>query len=166
MATGKQGTPEIFNILKQDHQEVTQLMNKLAKGGDREALIAQLNQELSQHMRQEETHFYPVLQQAGDEELRELVEESIAEHTEIKQLLGQVVELEAGSNEWNTRFAELREGKENHVDEEENELFPLCQRILKAEQLDAIAQKVTAEKEKSQKRTTKPRGRKRPEATA
>lgn len=170
MATKQQGSPDIFQILVKDHQEVTQIMDQIKKGGkNQEDLIQQLQNELNQHMKLEESFFYPILQKAGDEELSDLIGESLAEHTEIKQLLDQVVDLDFGSQEWNTRFQELREGKENHVDEEENEVFPKAQQVVSQEQLAQVAQKVMAEKEKTQqKKQAQPKAaqRKKPEARA
>lgn len=168
MATKQETNPDIFQILIKDHQEVTQMMKQIARGGkDVEQTISQLGEELNQHMRLEESLFYPVLQKAGNEELSDLIDESLAEHREIKQIMEQVVDLDYGSDEWKTRFSELQEGKENHVDEEENEVFPLAREAVSQDQLSQIAQKVMAEKEKVQKKPApKAAQRKKPEARA
>ena len=82
---------DLYQLLKQDHQKAKRLFEQLSDTSDRavksrDRLFAQLKQELELHTQVEEEHFYPALR--DEEETKDLVEEALEEHNDVKELLG------------------------------------------------------------------------------
>ena len=135
---------DLFQLIRLDHQKAKRLFERLAEtaGGtqSRPRLFAELKHELELHAAVEEKYFYPALQ--GHEEARDLIQEALEEHGDVKEAL---VALDHGDNEsddWADRLDELREDVEHHVEEEENEIFPLAQKLLDPMQLGRIAEEI------------------------
>jgi hemerythrin-like domain-containing protein len=59
----------------------------------------------------------------GQEELKEMMEDALEEHDEIKTLLNDAASL-VGSSEFDSSLQELIENVETHIEQEETELFP------------------------------------------
>lgn len=152
MATKKNPDMDVFEILKQDHQEMSQMMSDLleADEDEREGLFFQLSEELNKHMNLEEKYFYPPLE--SPEETSDLISDARDEHDEIRQLLQELEEEDIESDEWLSKLEELQEAKDHHVDEEEKELFKQARKVLGTETLREISSKVMAEKEKGEKK--------------
>ena len=69
----------------------------------------------------------------ADPDLREDARHSVSEHKEVDDFLGELMELEFGSWEWDQKFGEMRHRYEHHIDEEEEEMFPTAAEKLSAE---------------------------------
>ncbi len=135
----------VFELLKQDHQKVSNIFEQLGSSDGiassrRQALFAQLKQELDLHARVEETILYPVLKQAS--ETREITVEAYEEHQEVKDLLAELEALPIDDEEWNDTLLELKSNVEHHVDEEENEMFERARAVLSPEQIDDIGNRI------------------------
>jgi hypothetical protein len=166
MATKKSQQNDLFQILKQDHQEVSDLIEHLLEvdEDEREGLFFRLNEELSTHMSLEEKHFYDALEDA--EETADLIIDARDEHDDIKQLLRDLEEEDIESEEWLSKLEELQEAKEHHVSEEEGELFTQARRVLSPDQLAEIAGKMMAEKGGAPAPAGRPAKGRRPRAQA
>ncbi len=145
---------DLYQLLKQDHQKAKRLFEQLTDTSDRavksrERLFAQLKQELELHTEVEEQHFYPALR--DQEETKDLVEEALEEHNEVKEMLEELDSANKDDESWAEQLAELKENVEHHVEEEETQLFPRAQKVLKKEQADEIAGAIEKEKEAAQK---------------
>jgi hypothetical protein len=66
-------------------------------------------------------------------EEEDLVAEALEEHQEVKTLIATLRQLDPGDAQFQTMFAELREGVEEHVGMEEDELMPDAQAALGGE---------------------------------
>jgi len=145
---------DLYQLLKQDHQKVKRLFEQLSDTSDRtvksrERLFAQLKQELELHTEVEEQHFYPAL---GDrDETKDLVEEALEEHNDVTEMLEELDDADKDDEDWVEQLAELQESVEHHVQEEETQLFPRAQKVLKKEQADEIAAAIEKEKEAAQR---------------
>ena len=122
-----------FTLLKQDHQTVADLLEKIDKTTDRalktrEELFTRLKTELDIHAKIEETIFYPAIE--TEEETREITLEAFEEHRLVKQLLGELESMPKDSEEWTAKFTVLKENVEHHVEEEEGEMFPKAKKVL------------------------------------
>jgi hypothetical protein len=62
-----------------------------------------------------------------------LVAEALEEHQEVKTLIAKLRTLDPGDAQFQSLFAELREGVEEHVGMEEDELMPDAQAALGGE---------------------------------
>jgi iron-sulfur cluster repair protein YtfE (RIC family) len=145
---------DLYQLLKQDHQKAKRLFEQLSDTSDRavksrERLFTQLKQELELHTEVEEQHFYPALR--DQEETRDLVEEALEEHSEVKEMLEELDSADKEDDGWVEQLAELQENVEHHVQEEETQLFPRAQKVLKKEEADKIAAAIEKEKEAAQK---------------
>jgi iron-sulfur cluster repair protein YtfE (RIC family) len=141
---------DLYQLLKQDHQKAKRLFEQLSDTSDRavksrERLFAQLNQELELHTEVEEQHFYPALRE--QEETKDLIEEALEEHNEVNELLQELDGPDKDDESWVEQLSELQENVEHHVEEEETQLFPRAQKVLKKEQADEIAAAIEKEKE-------------------
>jgi iron-sulfur cluster repair protein YtfE (RIC family) len=139
---------DVFTLLKQDHQQVSALMEQVeatdAPAG-RQQLFNQIKQALDVHAHIEETIFYPVLKQAA--ETREITLEAYDEHQDIKDLLTQLAGLPPDDEEWTDTFDELKQTIEHHVDEEENEMFVQARDVLSPQQLEDLGMRMQQEKQ-------------------
>lgn len=125
----------IFKDLKQDHDRQREMLQKLGEtSGDseeRRTLFETLRKELQAHAAAEEESLYATM--LGDPDLRDEARHSVAEHKEIDDLLGELVETDMSSSAWLTKFKEMRERYTHHIDEEEEEMFPTAAKGLSEE---------------------------------
>ncbi len=140
----------LYEMLHQDHEKVKGLFDQLEALGEtnenrREQLFASLYQELDIHTQAEEKYFYSQLR--GEDETRELTLESLDEHKMVKKLLGELDATDKGAAEWTAKFKSLRENMEQHVEMEENELFPQARKVLDDDEASGIADDIEAFKE-------------------
>jgi len=145
---------DLYQLLKQDHQKAKRLFEQLRDTPDRaaksrERLFAQLKQEFELHTEVEEEHFYPALRD-GDE-AKDLIEDALEEHNEMEEMLEELDGADKDDESWTEQLAEFQESFEYHVQEEETQLFPRAQKVLKKEQADEIAAAIEKEKEAAQK---------------
>ena len=130
-----------FTLLKQDHQTVADLLEKIDKTTERalktrEELFTRLKTELDIHAKIEETVFYPAIE--NEEETRDITLEAFEEHRLVKQLLSELESMSKDSEEWTAKFTVLKENVEHHVEEEEGEMFPKAKKVLAKEDQETL----------------------------
>lgn len=143
---------DAFELLKNDHAKVSSLFDRIEPATDattRQQLFAQLKQELDLHAHIEETVLYPALKAIA--ETRDITEEGYEEHQEVKDLLAELEETPADSEEWSDMIMELRENVEHHVEEEEGEMFTKAREVLTEQQIKEIGTRMATEKQQQQK---------------
>jgi hemerythrin-like domain-containing protein len=135
-----------MRILKADHREVEQLLNKLVdtdEGPERESLISEVTMKLTAHMEMEESMIYPlVAERIGQEDEEEgqtehrLVREGLERLTSMSEIpgFGAAVEM-------------LKGGISHHVEEEENEILPELKDALDKETWNGLGDQIAAAKE-------------------
>ena len=162
MATKQSQGTDVFEILRNDHQNVSRIINDLKKAGQqqKQQLFNQLQDELNEHMTLEERYFYSRLEDI--EEVSDLIQDSLADHDDIRQILQQMSEEDVGSEEWETNCQALEDTKDDHVDLEEQELFPQVVELVEASELIQIAEQITAEKSRVERAPAARREQKRP----
>jgi hemerythrin-like domain-containing protein len=139
---------DLYQLLRQDHQKLMRLLERLdetvdATTNSRDRLFATLKQALELHARLEETHFYPALQRRDAARL--LVEDALAEHEEMAELLAGLEATDREEEDWADMLEALRETVEAHLEVEEGELFAQAQALLDPEEAQAIARKIAEE---------------------
>ena len=141
---------DAFELLKADHKKVAELFDKLdaASGKTKLDVFAQIKSELELHTHIEETIFYPALERP--EPTHDLTLEAYEEHKMIKTLLKELAGASTASEEWQAKAKVLRETVEHHVDEEENELFDRADNALTEEEIEALGNRMEAEKARKQ----------------
>jgi hemerythrin superfamily protein len=147
----------IFRTLKRDHGEVSVLLMRIQAEKDPHdcaRLFPQAKLALTAHARAEELEFYSILSQHDD--TRALIAHSESEHDKMEQLLEQLDRLSCSDPAWHPLFRELVRAVQEHVDEEENQVFPRAKRILTAEQAEEIDRRFRREKERQMRAPDRP----------
>ena len=137
-----------LELLKTDHKNVKALFEK-AEGTENPKqqmqLFEQIKGELETHTHIEETVFYPAI--AKNEELKDMVLESLEEHKQVKTLLREMENLTADSEKFEPKLKVLMENVEHHaVEEEEGEMFPKIRKLMNAETLEQLGKQLEAAK--------------------
>lgn len=132
---------DIYSLIKQDHQRVTDLFGLLdaieITAAERTRLFRTLKQELTVHKEAEENTFYAALSDVP--EISDRIEESLEEHVDIEELLEELDDLDSESDEFFAQLRELKEEVEHHLEEEENVIIPLARELLTAAEAERIA---------------------------
>jgi hemerythrin superfamily protein len=139
-----------LELLKTDHKTVKELFEK-AEGSENKKqqlqLFEKIKTELETHTHIEETVFYPAV--AKNEELKDMVLESLEEHKQVKTLLREMENLTADSEKFEPKLKVLMENVEHHAEEEEEgEMFPKIRKLMNAEALDQLGRELEAAKNK------------------
>ena len=137
----------IFRTLKREHGEVSVLMMRVAterEGAARADLFPIIAHELLSHAQAEDAEFYTYL--ADHESTRELVMQLEADHERIEMLVAELSAMPMNSPGWLIRFRELQRAVEEHVDHEENQVFPQARHIISPELAEEIDQRYRIEK--------------------
>jgi hemerythrin superfamily protein len=152
MAQQTQQEPNAVDMLKKDHQDVTQLFEQCerAAAAERQPIVNQIFNALDVHTILEEEIFYPAVREQvdfdevleeeeleGEEASTEEVESeeetdesddiialSYQEHQIVKDLITQLKTMDVPSSDYKDRFAELKEAVLDHASEEEELIFP------------------------------------------
>jgi hypothetical protein len=134
-----------IELLESQHREVEDLFEKIenAKGAEaKERLFVQIADKLAVHAAIEEHQFYPA---AKAKQTEDILLESAEEHLAIKRLLADLLDLDAEDETFDAKIKVLKEQVEHHVEEERQDLFPKARKLLSKDELDALAQEMTAE---------------------
>lgn len=149
--TPEDDTPEgALALLAADHAEVRELFDAyealIAENADeneRRALAQQICQLLTVHATVEEEIFYPAARSViGDDDL---IDEAEAEHASARDLVEQLLAMEPGDDRYDSTVFVLAETVEQHVQEEEEELFARLR--TPALDLQSLAERMSARKE-------------------
>lgn len=148
---------DIYSLIKKDHQEVASLFRRLkaAEGfcETSEQLFAQLREELELHTHAEERVLYSALQEA--EGTQELVEAALNDHKLVQELLDELAALRMDDEVWNEKLEVLKEHVEDHVEEEEGDIFDVARRLFSTEQVAELAQRWQTAKQEYMARQAK-----------
>lgn len=139
-------------LLKDDHQKVKQLFQqfKAAKENDdadrKREVAEQIVKELLIHERIEEDIFYPAFRKAADEEGKELVAESKEEHHVVDLIIDEIQAVDLDDEQFDAKFTVLIENVKHHIEEEEGEMFPDAEKLLRG-QLAELGEEMAEYKE-------------------
>ncbi len=158
MATGSDdghgsGERGIFRRLKDEHAAIAAMMRRAAGTTSAEArrgLFEEVRRELLAHAASEERELYPVLRRL--DETSDLVDESVEDHGAIEQMLEQLRAMDFDSDDWADLFEETMLEVHDHVDQEENELFPLAEELLEPAEAARIDERYAAAKQQALRR--------------
>ena len=143
---------DALELLKRDHQTVKNLFEQIKRGKKQQAvkdnkqLFDQIDTELNIHAHIEETVFYPEMRK--HDELKDMVQEALEEHQDVKTLLEEIEGLDPASEEYSASLDELIENVEHHIAEEEGEMFPKVRELCDQATLDRLGNELEAAKGK------------------
>jgi hemerythrin superfamily protein len=145
---GGQEAQDAIALLTEDHENVKQMFEQFEGLGDRahatkKKLATQICTELTKHATAEEEIFYPAVR-AATKKNEDLVDEATVEHASAKDLIAQIMEMEATEDLFDAKVKVLSEMIEHHVEEEENEMFPKAREA--GLDLEALGQQIAERK--------------------
>jgi hemerythrin superfamily protein len=116
--------PEVLRLIKEDHTKVKKLFRDFEKTvasdiQEAAAISQQILAELTLHTELEEQIIYPLLQ----EQDQAIFYEAQEEHHVAKVLIDELQQLEAEDPSWQAKMMVLRENVQQHIQEEESEMF-------------------------------------------
>ena len=112
------------------------------QSGRRSFLLMQLKHALGKHAFQEENTVYAMLREEG---LTEAADHLNHEHGYVKQFLFELTEMEKNDPRWLPKVAEFRTEIEQHMREEEDDLFPKMRGMLSEEQNKHLTRQMNKE---------------------
>lgn len=120
---------DAIHLLTSDHEEVKQMFEDYAalvegegSSDERQALAEQICQALTVHATIEEEVFYPAARDALEEQ--DLLDEAEVEHASARDLIAQILDMDADEELFDAKVTVLGEYIDHHVKEEEGEMFP------------------------------------------
>lgn len=137
---------DAFAVLKEDHDEVQQMLSRLEGGsGDAASTAETLVVEESKHEAAEEMYFWPAVREkvsGGDA----LADQAVSQENEGKQILDSLRKAEAGTAEFARLVAEFAKAGREHIAFEENQVWPALQAVLTAEERTDLGGKLETAK--------------------
>jgi iron-sulfur cluster repair protein YtfE (RIC family) len=142
----------IVELLKEDHREAEELIERLEGleadlddtevGIDKmpQSLFTKLKNALTLHTQAEEQILYPAMQQFN--ETADRIPEAIEEHQQVDQILDEMAMLAPAEDEFQERLEELKENLAHHIEEEEDELFPMAEKLCGQKQLEEMGRQM------------------------
>ena len=123
---------DIFDRLKQDHDEHRVLLDKLAEThgetDERKKLLEQFTVEVKAHASAEEQALYSTMLRKPP--TTDDTRHSVAEHHELEELMNDLAATDMSSSAWLTKFKKLDHDYRHHINEEENDHFPDFEKLL------------------------------------
>jgi hemerythrin-like domain-containing protein len=136
-----------IQLLEHEHHVAKRAFGQIRTAGpeDREPLWAKLRPELKVHEQMEERALYgPVADQAGsrDATLAQWRERHHEEVMKAEELIQEIDQLDPDSDEWMDKVATLQETLEDHIREEEGDIWPRIQQVWDAAKLERAGQEM------------------------
>lgn len=142
-------------LLKADHKTVKALFKEAEGLSDRaktqlKKLGDQICKELTVHAKIEEQIFYPAVKEAtgrNHKEERDMVLEAVEEHALVKHVIADLEAIDASDETYKPKLKVLTEIVEDHVKEEERELFPGVREMIDEDELLDLGRRMAELKE-------------------
>ena len=136
-----------LTLLKQDHGNVEELFHRFetAKPEDVEELARVRDlviEHLSRHAVVEEQVFYPAIRAKLGDENSFSVLEGLEEHHAAKAMLSELEKLAPTHERFRAKFTVIIENVRHHIEEEENDMFPLVRDNFTVEELNAMGEQM------------------------
>jgi hemerythrin superfamily protein len=132
-------------ILKKDHRAVSGLFWAIQQTTNptiRKSIFNEIRNQLEVHTEVEEEIFYPAVWNIYTTVAEQQVDEAKHEHQKIKDILHDASITDVNSFMFMSKINELKAAVEQHVEGEENEMFPLAQDNMSSEELDHLGKQI------------------------
>jgi hemerythrin superfamily protein len=146
--TGTTGQQDVVDVLTTDHHEVLELIGQMSATTDAERrrdMADTVIAELMRHSVAEEMYVYPAMREhlPGGQEM---VEHDVEEHQELEEAMKELEGIDASEPRFLEALGRLEAILRDHVQDEENDQFPLLRAQIPAEQLVELGSKVETAK--------------------
>lgn len=138
--------PDVIELLEHDHREVEQMFADFEQATDKaekEALRDKIIIELVRHSEAEEQAVYPMIRRAIDNG-DQIVEHEIDEHSQAERIMKELDRMSADDPQFGVLMQQLMAAIKEHVQEEENEVFPQFRAKVDKKELDNLGKTVEA----------------------
>jgi hemerythrin-like domain-containing protein len=135
---------DALELMKDDHDKIQQLFDQALANTDpgaRARLLHNIRAELMAHEKMEEEIFLPALRAGGDKD-KEIVLEGYVEHHVIDVILAELLEVPEEDEVWQAKLKVLKENLNQHIEEEEGEIFTRARQALGKQTLDDLGKKM------------------------
>ncbi len=134
----------VIEELTADHREVEEIFGRIQSTTDQgqklRDLVDEVTIELVRHAVAEEQYLYPAVREhveGGDG----IADKEIRDHSRIEKLLKQLEKTKADSPEMSPLLQQLMEEVAEHVEDEENNLFPMLRQACSSQMLGDLGEK-------------------------
>jgi iron-sulfur cluster repair protein YtfE (RIC family) len=137
------------DMLRKDHAKVAKLFERFEsakKGLTKRKIFEEIRAELDVHAKLEEAVFYPAVRAIRDVQGRSLVQESLEDHADVRKRLAEMSGTVSDDEDFEDKVDVLREEVERHVEEEQDEMFPLVEEHFGDARLQELGQQMAARK--------------------
>lgn len=133
------------DLLKKQHRQVEKLFKEVEKTEDpkqRRKLMDQIAADLKMHTQIEEEIFYPAVREVGTAKAEEMIDEAFEEHHVVDLVLAELPQVDPEDERFAAKMTVLSELVKHHVEEEEEEMFPMAEKKLGAERIKELGQQL------------------------
>jgi hemerythrin superfamily protein len=133
------------DLLKKQHRQVEKLFKEVEKTEDpkqRRKLMEQIADDLKMHTQIEEEIFYPAVREVGTAKAEEMIDEAFEEHHVVDLVLAELPQVDPEDERFEAKMTVLSELVKHHVEEEEEEMFPMAEKKLGAERIKELGQQL------------------------
>jgi len=150
--TGEKPQVDLLDTLKEEHELVSALLNKLVdsdSASERKSLLKQIKAALVPHVRAEESVLYDAIIAVKDKGTQQDGEEGYIEHSLADRTLKNLEKIKsATSPEFSAAAKVLKELVEHHVKEEESNVWSDAREHFSSDERKLMNQKYLVEKKK------------------
>ena len=144
----------IQHLLNQ-HVEIVKLFHKYVETGERaykqkQSIAEELIDVITKHAELEEEVLFSAFKEKGGEEAEEMVLEGVEEHEVTEFIMDRLRNASPEDKAFDAKFKVLMENIKLHFLEEEREIFPKAQKVLKGD-LDRLGEEMVALEKESAK---------------
>lgn len=135
---------DAIELLMQQHREAEDLFERFEQAddpGQQQEFAQQVTTELRLHTTIEEELFYPALRAKGGE-LEEAVLEDLEEHHVVEVMLDELESMDVSDERYAAKFKVITELVTHHVEEEEQDQFPMVREQIDAATLDNLGEQM------------------------
>jgi hemerythrin superfamily protein len=145
--------PDVFEVLRQDHEEVKAMLARLETGPtaatgatagqleERKSLVEQLVIEESKHETAEEEYFWPAVRELGPTG-NQVAEHAVGQETEAKPVLNELDKLSPEDQEFERLLTKFTADALEHIAYEETQAWPLLRASLTAEESSQLGDNI------------------------
>lgn len=141
----------VLDVLHDDHAVAERLFSDILRTSSadkarREELFQTLKEALIKHSHAEEKVFYPQLR--DKKPAHDMIEHGVDEHHKVEQLLSKMDTIPADSDDWLDALEDIHAKVKDHVEEEENDIFPKARQLLGDGELNQLTERFMRTKER------------------
>ena len=133
------------DYLRKQHKQVMKLFKEVEKTEDargRKRLMGEIVSQLKVHTTIEEEIFYPAVREIGTEKAEEEILEAVEEHHVVDLVLAELPQVDPAADTFEAKMTVLKELIEHHVEEEQDEVFPMAEKRLGKERIAELGEQL------------------------